>query len=116
MAGFSAAGERILAAQLEPGVNPITFSDDGERLASWAGGDPETVVWSTDGRRLARCRDVFDRDPGRPGQRVGCPFRCPVVPLRQLGCSRAARIGPRKIATAQMSLAYARLTLPVIMR
>ena len=29
VAGFSAAGEKVIAAQMAPGVNPITFSDDG---------------------------------------------------------------------------------------
>ena len=29
VAGFNAEGERVVAAQLSPGVNPITFSDDG---------------------------------------------------------------------------------------
>ena len=34
VAGFSATGERIVAAQLTPGVNPITFSDDGRLFVS----------------------------------------------------------------------------------
>lgn len=29
VAGFTPAGDRVVAAQLAPGVNPITFSDDG---------------------------------------------------------------------------------------
>ena len=28
VAGFTASGERVVAAQLPPGPNPITFSDD----------------------------------------------------------------------------------------
>ena len=34
VAGFSATGERVVAAQLTPGVNPITFSDDGRLFVS----------------------------------------------------------------------------------
>ncbi|MDP4640747.1 MAG: hypothetical protein NWR61_05650 [Pseudomonadales bacterium] len=34
VAGFNAAGERVVAAQLTPGVNPITFSDDGRLFVS----------------------------------------------------------------------------------
>ncbi|MCP5181998.1 MAG: SMP-30/gluconolactonase/LRE family protein [Pseudomonadales bacterium] len=34
VAGFTAAGERVVAAQLTPGVNPITFSDDGRLFVS----------------------------------------------------------------------------------
>ena len=34
VAGFTAGGERLVAAQLTPGVNPITFSDDGRLFVS----------------------------------------------------------------------------------
>ncbi len=34
VAGITAAGERITAARLTPGVNPITFSDDGRLFVS----------------------------------------------------------------------------------
>ena len=34
VAGFTAAGEKVTAAQLEPGVNPITFSDDDRLFVS----------------------------------------------------------------------------------
>lgn len=34
VAGFTATGERIVAAQLTPGVNPITFADDGRLFVS----------------------------------------------------------------------------------
>ncbi|MBQ74585.1 MAG: hypothetical protein CMQ20_06110 [Gammaproteobacteria bacterium] len=34
VAGFTAGGERLVAAQLAPGVNPITFSDDGRLFVS----------------------------------------------------------------------------------
>ena len=34
VAGLTAAGERITAASLTPGVNPITFSDDGRLFVS----------------------------------------------------------------------------------
>ncbi len=34
VAGFSATGEKVVAAQLTPGVNPITFSDDGRLFVS----------------------------------------------------------------------------------
>lgn len=34
VAGFSAEGDKIVAAQLTPGVNPITFSDDGRLFVS----------------------------------------------------------------------------------
>ncbi|MEC8348749.1 MAG: hypothetical protein VXZ41_02420 [Pseudomonadota bacterium] len=34
VAGFNASGEKVIAAQLSPGVNPITFSDDGRLFVS----------------------------------------------------------------------------------
>ena len=34
VAGFSASGDKVIAAQLTPGVNPITFSDDGRLFVS----------------------------------------------------------------------------------
>jgi sugar lactone lactonase YvrE len=34
VAGFNKDGERVVAAQLTPGVNPITFSDDGRLFVS----------------------------------------------------------------------------------
>ena len=34
VAGFDAEGNRVVAAQLTPGVNPITFSDDGRLFVS----------------------------------------------------------------------------------
>lgn len=34
VAGFNAAGERVVAAQLPPGANPITFSDDDRLFVS----------------------------------------------------------------------------------
>ncbi len=34
VAGFRASGERVVAAQLTPGVNPLTFSDDGRLFVS----------------------------------------------------------------------------------
>ena len=34
VAGFNSAGERVVAAQLAPGVNPITFSDDDRLFVS----------------------------------------------------------------------------------
>lgn len=34
VAGITAAGERITAARLSPGVNPLTFSDDGRLFVS----------------------------------------------------------------------------------
>lgn len=34
----------------------VRFSDDSTRLATFAGGDPETVVWSVDGQEIARLR------------------------------------------------------------
>lgn len=34
VAGFTASGDRVVAAQLTPGVNPITFSDDGRLFVS----------------------------------------------------------------------------------
>ena len=34
----------------------VLFSDDSRRLATFADGDPETIVWSVDGREIARIR------------------------------------------------------------
>jgi DNA-binding winged helix-turn-helix (wHTH) protein/WD40 repeat protein len=34
----------------------VRFSDDSTRLATFASGDPETVVWSVDGQEIARLR------------------------------------------------------------
>jgi WD40 repeat protein len=56
---FSADGKttRVLSNNRNAAAGrAVRFSDDSRRLATFAPGDPETVVWSVDGQEVARLR------------------------------------------------------------
>jgi len=54
VAGITAAGERITAARLTPGVNPITFSDDGRLFVAQCFFDDKLFEVDPDGVNPAR--------------------------------------------------------------
>ncbi len=54
VAGFTASGDRVVAAQLTPGVNPITFSDDGRLFVSQCFFGTNLYEVDPDGKQPAR--------------------------------------------------------------
>ena len=50
VAGFNASGEKVTAAQLSPGVNPITFSDDGRLFVSQCFFGTHLFGWTQQGK------------------------------------------------------------------
>jgi WD40 repeat protein len=97
----------------------VRFSDDSRRFATFASGDPETVVWAIDGREVARLRpggyprsfigdEVVLRQERREGQRafeyavhrIGSPE---VRPLE-----RVESRGPCDVDLARGRLIYSR--------
>jgi sugar lactone lactonase YvrE len=52
--GFNAKGEKVIAAQLGPGVNPITFSDDGRLFVSQCFFDTNLYEIDPKGKKPAR--------------------------------------------------------------
>jgi len=53
--GADGATGKVLSRNLNAArIRFVRFSDDSRSLATWAHGDPETVVWSVEGQEIAR--------------------------------------------------------------
>ena len=62
VAGFKASGERVVAANLGPGVNPVTFSDDGRLFVAQCFSTPACMkLIPTALNHPARFATIWDR-------------------------------------------------------